>query len=73
MCATSGHLSGMISEPSLEGAEGVRNLGIHSGRYGHNNETLILQIFGFIKQFYTYFIPYDMNWVFKNALNHLIW
>ena len=33
----------------------------HSGRYGYNNETPILQSFGSIKQFYTYFIPYDMN------------
>ena len=33
----------------------------HSGRYGHINETPILQSFGSIKQFYTYFIPYDMN------------
>ena len=33
----------------------------HSGRYGHNNETPILQSFGSIKQFHTYFIPYDMN------------
>ena len=33
----------------------------HSGRYGHNNETLILQNFAFIMQFYTYFNPYDMN------------
>ena len=33
----------------------------HSGRYGHNNETLILQNFAFIMQFYTYSNPYDMN------------
>ena len=33
----------------------------HSGRYGHVNETLILQNFAFIMQFYTYFNPYDMN------------
>ena len=33
----------------------------HSGRYGHKNETPILQSFGFIKQFYNYFIPYDIN------------
>ena len=25
----------------------------HSGRYGHNNETLILQNFAFIMEFYT--------------------
>ena len=30
-------------------------LQVHSGRYGHNNETLILQNFAFIMQFYTYF------------------
>ena len=35
--------------------------GTHSGRYGHNNETLILQNFAFIMQFYTYSNPYDMN------------
>ena len=33
----------------------------HSGRYDHNNETLILQNFAFIIQFYTYSNPYDMN------------
>ena len=27
----------------------------HSGRYGHKNETLILQTFAFIMQFDTYF------------------
>ena len=36
-------------------------LQVHSGRYGHNNETLILQNFAFIMQFYTYFNTYDMN------------
>ena len=30
-------------------------------------ETPILQSFGSIKQFYTYFIPHDMKEVFKNA------
>ena len=44
-----------ILDPAL--SEAMR----HSGRYGHNNETPILQSFGCIKQFYTYFIPYDMN------------
>ena len=34
---------------------------MYSGRYGHINETLILQNFAFIMQFYTYFKPYDMN------------
>ena len=34
---------------------------MHSGRYGHNNETLILQSFAFIMQFYTYSNPYDIN------------
>ena len=33
----------------------------HSGIYGHKNETLILQNFAFIMQFYTYSNPYDMN------------
>ena len=45
----------------------------HSGRYGHNNETLILQNFAFNMQFYTYFNPYDVNQEFKNGLSHLIW
>ena len=36
-------------------------LPLHSGRYGHNNETLILQNFAFNMQFYTYLNPYDMN------------
>ena len=39
----------------------IKNLSIHSGIYGHNNETLILQKFAFIMQFYTYSNPYDMN------------
>ena len=34
---------------------------IHSGIYGHNNETLIFQNFAFNMQFYTYLNPYDMN------------
>ena len=34
---------------------------LHSGTYGHNNETLILQNFAFNMQFYTYLNPYDMN------------
>ena len=33
----------------------------HNGRYGHKNETLILQTFAFIMQFDTYFNPYDIN------------
>ena len=33
----------------------------HSERYGHKNETLILQTFVFIMEFYTYFNTYDMN------------
>ena len=38
-----------------------KSLPSHSGRYGHNNETLILQNFAFNMQFYTYLNPYDMN------------
>ena len=34
---------------------------IHSGIYGHKNETQILEIVAFIMQFYTYFNTYDMN------------
>ena len=34
---------------------------LHSGRYGHKNETQILEIVAFIMQFYTYFNTYDMN------------
>ena len=34
---------------------------VHSGIYGHKNETQILQIVAFIMQFYTYFNTYDMN------------
>ena len=30
-------------------------------KHGHKNETLILQNFAFIMQFYTYFNPYDIN------------
>ena len=36
-------------------------LPMHSGRDGHNNETLILQNFAFNMQSYTYLNPYDMN------------
>ena len=42
--------SGIISEGTF-----------HNGIYGHKNETLILQNFAFIMQFYTYFNPYDTN------------
>ena len=45
----------------------------HSGRYGHKNETQILEIVAFIMQFYTYFKTYDMNQAPKNALSLLIW
>ena len=45
----------MFSVPQLNSEE------LHSGIYGHKNETLILQNFAFIMQFYTYFNPYDMN------------
>ena len=38
-----------------------KKLILHSGIYGHKNETLILQNFAFIMQFYTYSNPYDMN------------
>ena len=34
---------------------------VHSGIYGHKNETQILEIVAFIVQFYTYFNTYDMN------------
>ena len=50
----------------------IKNLSIHSGIYGHNNETLILQKFAFIMQFYTYSNPYDMSQEL-NGLSHLIW
>ena len=36
-------------------------LRLHSGIYGHKNETQILEFFAFIVQFYTYFNTYDMN------------
>ena len=38
-----------------------QDFALHSGIYGHKNETLILQNFAFIMQFYTYSNPYDMN------------
>ena len=53
-----------MSDPLNNGFEYYLKLQIwmlHSGRYGHNNETLILQNFAFIMQFYTYSNPYDMN------------
>ena len=34
---------------------------LHSGIYGHKNETQILEIVAFIVQFYTHFNTYDMN------------
>ena len=36
-------------------------LALHSGIYGHKNETQIIEIVAFVMQFYTYFNTYDMN------------